>query len=69
VVDRLEDEYGVDITFVCFDPEPNDSWEVRVDGRLVFEVGHRRHRAGYSIFETTAEAFESTVREWLERDE
>lgn len=69
VVDRLEAEYGVDITFVSFDPEPDDTWEVRVDGTTAFEVGHRRHRAGYSIFETSAEAFESTVRDWLERNE
>ncbi|WP_114577135.1 hypothetical protein [Saliphagus sp. LR7] len=69
MVDRLEDEYGIDITFVCFDPEPADSWEVRADGTPVFEVGHRRHRAGYSIFETTAETFESTIRNWLEEGE
>jgi hypothetical protein len=69
VVDRLEAEYGVAITFVSIDPEPNDEWEVRVDATTVFELGHRRHRAGYSIFETTAEQFESTVREWLEERE
>jgi hypothetical protein len=69
VVDRLEAEYGVDVTFAAFDPEPDDEWAVRIDGETAFEVGHRRHRAGYSIFETTPGQFESAVRDWLDRHE
>ena len=59
--ESLEERYDVTIDFFGRNVHPGDQWQIRVDGKPVGGVGHRRTVAGYTVFEMRAEALESTV--------
>ena len=61
VCDRLEERYGVVVDLFGQNVHPGDEWQVRVDGRPVSTVGHRRTVTGGSVFEMKATAFVRAV--------
>ncbi|MFC6989708.1 hypothetical protein ACFQJD_15175 [Haloplanus sp. GCM10025708] len=66
VVERLEDELGVSISFVGYNVEFQDDWSLLVDGETVGPVGRHRAMAGYTVYEMDADEFESTVRAFVD---
>lgn len=66
VVQRLEDDLAVSIRLRSINPQRDGEWEIVVDGEPVDSVGRRRESEGYSLYELSAGAFESIVREVVE---
>lgn len=69
VVDALEDEHDCRVRLLGVDTRYREDWEVRVDGQTAFEVGRRRDDNGNTVYQTTADAFAASVREFLEGDQ
>lgn len=65
VIERLEDEYDVDIGFIDLDIG-DESWQIRVDGDIVGEIQRRRSTEGYTVFEMEGDEFEQYVRSRIE---
>ncbi|MFB6135867.1 MAG: hypothetical protein ABEJ04_03830 [Halobacteriaceae archaeon] len=63
VVEELEADLGATVSFGSVDTDYRERWEVRVDGAVVDTVGRRRSPAGYTVYETSGEAFAAAVRE------
>ena len=65
-VAAIEEEAGVDVSFVAFAP---GEWAVELDGEPAFDLPRRRDDASNVVVETTAEAFRSRVRATLDAGE
>lgn len=57
----LEDELDVTIDFVA--SSPDRTWNVRVDGNVVFQVERSRNNAANTIVEMTADEFTRRIYE------
>lgn len=66
VVEELEREFDIRITFGSVESDFRERWEVRIDGTQIDEIGRRRSPNGYSVYETGSEAFEELVRDAVE---
>lgn len=66
VVERIEAEHDCRVRFMGVDTRYEDDWEVRVGGETAFEIGRRRDDSGNTIYDATAEAFQASLREFLE---
>lgn len=62
VVSELERDLGVDMRFVGVDARYGDDWIVKVDGDAVGTVPRRRDADGYTVFEMTADEFQTWIR-------
>lgn len=62
VVDDLEDELGVELTFTSLDSAYTEEWEIRVDGDVVGHVGRFRSPEGYTAYEMGSDDFAELVR-------
>lgn len=62
VVSALEADLGVDVGLRGVDVTHGEDWTVFVDGDRAGTVGRHRAAGGFSVFETTSEAFERLVR-------
>lgn len=62
VVSELERELDIDVRFVGIDARYGDDWTVEVDGDAVGTVPRRRDPDGYTVFEMTADEFETWLR-------
>lgn len=60
-VERLQDEYGVDVQLIGVNVRYGDDWELRVDGEGAASLERRRSRAGYTVFEISSDEFERRV--------
>jgi hypothetical protein len=69
VVERLEAALDVTIDVCYTEHEGEGRWEVRVDREPIGEIGHRRHKDGYSVFETEAGEFARRVLEYVRSGE
>lgn len=69
VVADLEASLDVTIAVRGVDVRHGGDWTVWVDGEPAGTVGHHRDPAGYSVFETDAQAFERLVRAAAAEDE
>lgn len=65
VIDALEAEYDCTIRFLGVDPEYPEDWEVRADNARLFTIGRHRDELGNTVFEMTADAFETAVKSAL----
>lgn len=67
IVDRLEAELGIEISFTSIDSEYTEEWEIRIDGEIIDRVGRFRSPEGYTTYEIDSDGFveliESTVRD------
>ena len=61
VVDELEAELDVDISFTSIDSEYTKEWELRIDGEVVDRIGRYRSPEGYTVYEIDADAFVELV--------
>lgn len=62
VISELEQDLGVDVRFVGNDARYGDDWTVEIDGVAVGTVPRRRDSDGYTVFEMTADEFETWLR-------
>jgi len=62
VLERLEADYGVDLTVRSTDPA-DGNWALLVDGEPVCELAHERDGGGYTVYGITAAELEAAVRE------
>lgn len=62
VVETLERDLGVDVSFGSRDDDYREQWEVRVDGSPVEKVARHRSPNGYTVYEIGSDRFESLVR-------
>lgn len=69
VVAGLETDLGVEVAVRGVDATHGDDWTVFVDGEPAGTVGRHRSPEGYSVFETTSDAFERLVRSAVEPDD
>lgn len=67
VIDRLEAELGVSIRLRSVDPQGGGGWKIWVDGDPVVAIDRTRTRDGNSRYEISSSAFESLVRDAVER--
>lgn len=63
VVEELEAELGVELSFGSVDAAFRERWEVRLDGDAVAAVDRHRSPEGYTVYEVDAERFRELVRE------
>lgn len=63
VIPELEETYDCEIRFLGIDTEYLEDWEVRIDDRRVFEIGHRRDEEGNTVYEMDSDEFRARVRE------
>jgi hypothetical protein len=67
VVEELEAELGVEISFTSIDSEYTEEWEIRIDGEVTAHVGRFRSPEGYTVYEIDSAEFveliESAVRD------
>lgn len=66
VINALEAELNCKINILGVDPEYPEDWEVRVDNERLFAIGRHRDESGNTVFEMTADDFETAVRSILE---
>lgn len=69
VVSALEAEYDCKIRLFAVNPKYPDKWHVRVNGQQVMDIERTKDGKGNTVYETTAEAFESKLRSRLEEME
>lgn len=66
IVERLERELDVEISFTSIESAYADAWEVRIDGEIEAHVGRFRSPGGYTVYEIGSDEFvesiESAVR-------
>jgi hypothetical protein len=62
VVSELERELGINMRFVGVDVRYGDNWTVEVDGDVIGTIPRRRDSDGYTVFEMTADEFETWIR-------
>lgn len=65
VVDRLEAE--LDIEILLRTTTASGEWEIRIQDECAGTVDRWRDGDGYSVFDISADAFESIVREAVEQ--
>jgi len=65
VVESLEEEYGVSISFRCVNATIADDWTVLVDWEPVGTVGRYRSTEGYTVYDMTADEFSEWLSEQL----
>lgn len=67
VVDELEAELDVEISFTSIDSAYTEEWELRVEGEIIDHVGRFRSPEGYTVYEIDSDEFvdliESAVRD------
>ncbi|MEF8885877.1 MAG: hypothetical protein V5A44_12255 [Haloarculaceae archaeon] len=63
VVPDLEEEFGVSISFRSVGGDHREEWGVYVDGVRVLGVDKHRSTSGYTVYELSAERFETLVRD------
>ena len=66
VVDELEAELGVEVSFTSIDSEYTEEWELRIDGDVVDRIGRRRSPEGYTVYEIDTDAFVGLVESAVE---
>lgn len=61
VILPLEAELGVEVRLRATDPEPEDEWEVWVDGSRAGTIERRRDGKGYTVYGMDSERFVELV--------
>lgn len=61
IIAEIEEKYNIEISFITYDPEPNDDWEVIVNGSRIGKVPRHRERTGYSTIEITSKEFADVI--------
>ena len=61
VVPLLEDEYDCTIQFVGLNTHYEDDWRIQIDGEPLEPIGRHRDKNGNTVYEMTAEAFQTIV--------
>lgn len=61
IVDDLEDELDVEISFTSIDSEYTEAWEIRIDDEIVDHVGRFRSPNGYTVYEIESDEFAELI--------
>ncbi|MFC7157647.1 hypothetical protein ACFQPA_19655 [Halomarina halobia] len=62
IVPELEEEFNCSILFAGTNTSYPDDWMVEVDGRPLFRIGRHRDDSGNTVYELSAEEFETSFR-------
>lgn len=62
VIEELQADHDVEITFIVYDSRFGDKWEVHIDEESIGEIGRHRSTEGYTIFELDSEAFVEFIK-------
>lgn len=62
IVDELEAELGVEISFTCIESTAAEEWEIRVENEIVGHVGRFRSPEGYTVYEIDSDEFVDLIR-------
>jgi len=63
IITPLEADLGVKLDFMGCGKADDEEWFIRVDGRQVAKINHRRRIGGQTVYEMAPETFEELVRE------
>jgi len=61
VVDGLETELEIEISFRCKNGTVGDDWTVVVDGDPIGSIGRHRSRNRYTVYELSADEFRTLI--------
>jgi hypothetical protein len=62
-IESLKEELGVHVQFRAKNPQSGGQWYIVVDGEPVEQIEHVRHGEGYTVYDLTADRFETLVRD------
>ena len=66
VVEGLETELGVEISFTSIDSEYTEEWELRIDDEVVDRIGRHRSPEGYTVYEIDTDSFIELIESAVE---
>lgn len=65
-IEALEDEHGVEISFMGVAVTHGDDWQIYVDSEPVGDIGRHREVSGYTVIEMESEEFKQWMQILLE---
>ncbi len=66
IVEELEAEHDVEISFTSIHSEYKAEWELRIDGEVIDHVGRYRSPEGYTVYEIESDAFVELIESALQ---